>query len=79
MGPATPVASLSEPEAPAAITTWFNERWGGRAASTYNRNLDALRSAVGYWREQDCLSGDPTPRLPPRTKGWTLRQVRHSA
>jgi integrase/recombinase XerC/integrase/recombinase XerD len=63
LGPATAVASLSEPEAAAAITAWFTERWGGRAASTYNRNLDALRSAIGYWREQDWLSGDPTRGL----------------
>lgn len=63
LGPATPVASLSEPEAAAAIVAWFTDRWAGRAASTYNRNLDALRSAIGYWREQDWLSGDPTRAL----------------
>jgi len=63
LGPETPVASLTEPETAAVIAAWFSERWGGRAASTYNRNLDALRSAVGYWREQDWLSADPTRAL----------------
>jgi hypothetical protein len=36
---------------------------GSRAASTHNRNLDALRSAIAYWREQDWLSADPI-RIP---------------
>lgn len=63
LGPATAVASLSSPETAATITAWFAGRWGERAASTYNRNLDAVRSAIGYWREQDWLSGDPTRAL----------------
>ena len=63
LGPETQIASLTEPEAAAAIAAWFTQRWGGRAASTYNRNLDALRSAIGYWREQEWLSADPTRAL----------------
>jgi integrase/recombinase XerC/integrase/recombinase XerD len=60
---ATPIASMAEPAAAAAITAWFTGRWGSRSPSTFNRNLDALRSAIGYWREQEWLSGDPTRQL----------------
>jgi integrase len=63
LGQATAVASLSAPETAAPISAWFTERWGDRAASTYNRNLDALRSAFGYWRDQGWLTGDPTRAL----------------
>jgi integrase/recombinase XerC/integrase/recombinase XerD len=63
LGPAAPVVALSAPATAAAITAWFTDRWGGRAPSTYNRNLDALRSAIGYWGEQEWLSGDPTRSL----------------
>src|SRR4051812_44217527 len=58
--PATPLSSLADPATAAAIAGWFTDRWGGRAAATFNRNLDALRSAVTYWREQDWLLTDPT-------------------
>ncbi len=37
LGPENAVASLTEPETAEAIVAWFTERWGGRAASTYNR------------------------------------------
>src|SRR5204863_8946773 len=62
-GPLTPVAALGEPPAVATITAWFLERWGSSAPATFNRNLDALRSAIGYWQAQDWLASDRTRQL----------------
>lgn len=45
------------------LRDWFEERWGTKAASTYNCNLDALRSAIRYWRDLEWLTGDPTQAL----------------
>jgi integrase/recombinase XerC/integrase/recombinase XerD len=57
----------------------------GRAAvrrpARFNRNLDAVRSAVGYWRNQDWLTGDPTRalrrrgRAPDRTRARSRGDV----
>jgi hypothetical protein len=30
--------------------------------AAFNRNLDTLRSAIGYWKDQDWLATDP-PRV----------------
>jgi site-specific recombinase XerD len=38
-------------------------QWGGREAATYNRNLDALRSAVGFWAAEGWIDRDPTATL----------------
>src|SRR5438067_5541529 len=57
------VATLGGPEATAEISTWFVGRWGGREPATYNRNLDALRSAAGYWADEGWINGDPTANL----------------
>ncbi len=79
--PATPVSSLADPAIAAAISGWFTDRWGGRAAATFNRNLDALRSAVAYWRAQDWLLTDPTRQLrrrkrpPDRTRALSRAEV----
>lgn len=45
------------------ISTWFVGQWGGREPATYNRNLDALRSAAGYWADEGWINGDPTANL----------------
>ena len=63
LGPDTPLADLDDPEAAARLTEWFGTRWGERAPATFNRNLDALRSALGFWRDQQWLTGDPTRAL----------------
>ena len=79
--PATPLSSLAEPATAAAIAGWFTDRWGGCAAATFNRNLDALRSAVAYWREQDWLRTDPTRHLrrrkrpPDRTRALSRTEI----
>jgi len=57
------VASLGGPEATAEISTWFVGQWGGREPATYNRNLDALRSAAGYWADEGWINGDRTANL----------------
>jgi integrase len=78
---AAPVASLTEPAIAAALVDWFTTRWGACAAATFNRNLDALRSAVAYWREQDWLTADPTrplrrrKRAPDRTRALSHAQI----
>jgi integrase/recombinase XerC/integrase/recombinase XerD len=47
-GDGTDVADLE----PVCVGTWFAHRWGGSAPATWNRNLDALRSAQRYWQDQ---------------------------
>jgi site-specific recombinase XerD len=76
-----PVAALDEPDTAKRLASWFADRWGTRAPATFNRNLDALRSAVGYWRDQEWLTTDPTRslrrrgRAPDRTKALTRAQI----
>jgi integrase len=55
--PLTALATLND------LTTWFEESWGQKAAATYNRDLDALRSAIVYWAAQDWIQADPTRSL----------------
>jgi integrase len=78
-GPLTPVTTLGEPPAVATITAWFLERWGSRAPATFNRNLDGLRSAIGYWQAQDWLGSDPTRQLrrrrPPHDRTRAVSRV----
>jgi integrase len=47
-GDETDVADLE----PVCIGTWFAGRWGSSAPATWNRNLDAIRSAQRYWQDQ---------------------------
>ena len=37
---------------------WFGSQWAGRSPSTWNVSLDAVRSAVTYWRRQGWLAAD---------------------
>jgi len=53
LGPAAPLAVLDDPSTPAGLVDWFTRRWADAAPATFNRNLDTLRSAIGYWREQE--------------------------
>jgi integrase len=77
------VASLADPAVAAQLVAWFTTRWGARAPATFNRNLDALRAAVGYWHDQGWLDPnvDPTRglrrrgRAPDRTKALARDQV----
>jgi integrase/recombinase XerC/integrase/recombinase XerD len=67
-----PVCSLAEPDEVKELTSWFDQCWGQKAAVTYNRNLDALRSACDYWTYRAWLQGDPTSALRRRItiQGW---------
>jgi integrase len=81
LGPAAPLAVLDEPAAAAALVAWFTARWGERAPATFNRNLDTLRSAIGYWRDQGWLTIDPTrplrrrSRVPDRTRALSREEI----
>jgi integrase len=81
LGPAAPLAVLDEPAAAAALVAWFTARWGERAPATFNRNLDTLRSAIGYWRDQGWLTIDPTRplrrrgRAPDRTRALSREEI----
>jgi hypothetical protein len=64
------IAELAHPATAEQLTAWFTGRWGARAPATFNRNLDALRAALGYWHDQGWLApaADPQPAPPrPRT------------
>jgi integrase len=81
LGAEVPVAALDEPDTAKRLAGWFADRWGTRAPATFNRNLDALRAAVGYWHDQEWLTTDPTRalrrrgRAPDRTKALTRAQI----
>lgn len=63
VGSETPVAGLARPSTDAGVRSWFEHQWGEAAAATWNRNLDALRSAARYWADQGWLDADPTQGL----------------
>jgi len=81
LGVELPVAALDEPGTATRLAGWFANRWGTCAPATFNRNLDAIRSAVGYWRDQDWLTTDPTRalrrrgRAPDRTKALSRAEI----
>jgi integrase len=41
---------------PVRVGAWFTGRWSGSAPATWNRNLDALRSAQRYWQDQQWMT-----------------------
>jgi integrase/recombinase XerC/integrase/recombinase XerD len=81
LGADRPVADLGTPAVAGQVTAWFAHRWGDKAPATYNRNLDALRSAIRYWTEQSWVGGDPTRalrrrgRAPDRTKALAKADI----
>jgi integrase len=58
-GASTAVTSLD----PDAVAAWFTGQWAGRAPSTWNVSLDAIRRASAYWQAQGWTAGDPAVRL----------------
>lgn len=81
VGPDSAISLLAQPAGAAAVGSWFQDRWGQRAAATWNRNLDAIRSAARYWSDQGWLSTDPSHGLrrrrrpPDRTRALSRTEV----
>jgi integrase/recombinase XerD len=61
--PIVPLALLDRPEAAARLTAATTARAAVAGARTVNRELSALRSAVGWWQEQGWITADPTAGL----------------
>jgi integrase/recombinase XerC/integrase/recombinase XerD len=41
---------------PGAVAAWFARQWGQAAPATWNRNMDAIRSAQRYWHNQGWMN-----------------------
>ena len=75
--PIVPLALLDRPEAAARLAAATAARAAVAGARTVNRELSALRSAVGWWQDQGWITADPTaglrhltrPARPPLTLG----------
>jgi site-specific recombinase XerD len=75
--PVVPLALLDQADASPRLAAAIADRAAVTDARTVNRELSALRSAVGWWQDQGWISGDPTaglehvrldgPDLPPLT------------
>ena len=61
--PVVPLALLDDPSAGAKLAAALADRATGTDARTVNRELSALRSAVGWWLDQRWISTDPTAAL----------------
>ena len=65
-GDATDTAALE----PRQVAAWFTRQWGQGAPATWNRNLDAIRSAQRYWQDQGWMNAtDLTSALRRRQRG----------
>jgi integrase len=81
--PVVPLALLDDPAAGPKLAAALAERAASADARTVNRELSALRSAVGWWLDQRWLRTDPTAglrhaatpeaALPPLTPGQVAR------
>ena len=65
-GSHTPVTVFEGEAAADRVAAWFIERRGPASAATVNSRLNALYSAIGWWRAQDWIVEDPSRRLKPR-------------
>jgi hypothetical protein len=61
--PAVPLALLDSDEAGARLAAALADRRQTADARTVNRELSALRSATGWWQEQQWISCDPAAGL----------------
>ncbi|GAA3519963.1 integrase/recombinase XerC/integrase/recombinase XerD [Streptosporangium album] len=62
-GSYTPMTVFEGEAAADRVAAWFIERWGSASAATVNARLNALASAVGWWRDQGWIIEDPLRRL----------------
>jgi integrase/recombinase XerC/integrase/recombinase XerD len=58
-GPGTDVAAVGS----AALRAWVESTWGQRKPATFNRAIDVLRSAFGYWTAEGWCTEDPSRAL----------------
>jgi integrase/recombinase XerD len=61
--PAIPLALLEQEDAAARLAAALAGRAGAADTSTVNRELSALRSAIGWWQELGWISRDPTASI----------------
>ena len=61
--PLVPLALLDGPGTGERLSAALAERAAHTDARTVNRELSALRSAAGWWRDQGWVTGDPTAGL----------------
>jgi hypothetical protein len=61
--PIVPLALLDGEEAGSRLTAALADRGAATDVRTVNRELSALRSAVGWWQDQGWISRDPTAGL----------------
>jgi hypothetical protein len=61
--PVVPLALLDDPGTGSRLASAFDSRTAIADVRTANRELSALRSAVGWWREQGWIREDPTAGL----------------
>ena len=52
LGDETGVAELTA----VGVGAWFTGQWSASAPATWNRNLDAVRSAQRYWQDQGWMT-----------------------
>jgi integrase len=67
--PVVPLALLDDPETGDRLAAEFAARLALADARTANRELSALRGAVGWWREQGWVQTDPVAGLRHRHPG----------
>jgi hypothetical protein len=61
--PVVPLALLDDPGAAGRLAAAATERAAVTDPRTVNREISALRSAVGWWRDQRWIAADPTEGL----------------
>jgi integrase/recombinase XerD len=61
--PVLPLALLDDPAMPGRLAAAAADRAAATDARTVNRELSALRSAIGWWRDQRWIDTDPTAGL----------------
>jgi integrase len=61
--PLVPLALLDDPGTGGRLAAALTERAATTDARTVNRELSALRSAVGWWRDRGWIAADPTTGL----------------
>jgi integrase len=61
--PVVPLALLDHAAAGPRLAAAASDRAARAGVRTVNREISALRSAVGWWRDQRWISGDPTAGL----------------